>query len=74
MRNKRLIDKMKIIIGTDELSTAQVICALKENGYNKRGYSFTSQQIAVILSKNSNFERTNNKDELGIWRNRNAMD
>lgn len=71
MRNKRLINKMKSVLGDEELSSAQIIERLKEQGYNKRGYSFTSLQVSVILSKNRNFERTNNTDQLAIWRNRN---
>ncbi len=70
MKNRKLIDKMIILIGNEELSSAQIIHRLKENGYNKRGYSFTSQQISVILSKNNNFERTNKKGKLATWRNR----
>jgi hypothetical protein len=74
MRNKRLIDKMKVILGQKELSSAQIIQGLKDGGFNKRGYSFTSQQVSVILSKNSNFIRTNSKEELAVWRLRNVMD
>ena len=74
MRNKRLINKMKSVLGDEELSSAQIIERLKEQGYNKRGYSFTSLQVSVILSKNRNFERINNTDQLAIWRNRNVMD
>ena len=70
MKNRKLIDKMIILIGNEELSSAQIIHRLKENGYNKRGYSFTSQQISVILSKNNNLERTNKKGKLATWRNR----
>ena len=74
MRNKRLINKMKSVLGDEELSSAQIIERLKEQGYNKRGYSFTSLQVSVILSKNKNFERINNTDQLAIWRNKNVMD
>tara|TARA_R110002020_G_scaffold53057_2_gene148705 strand:- start:5453 stop:5695 length:243 start_codon:yes stop_codon:yes gene_type:complete len=74
MRNKRLINKMKSVLGDEELSSAQIIERLKEQGYNKRGYSFTSLQVSVILSKNRNFERINNTDQLAIWRNKNVMD
>lgn len=74
MRNKRLIDKMKSVLGSEELSSAEIIDRLKEDGYNKRGRSFTKLQISVILSKNKNFERVNCKGELAIWRNRNVMD
>lgn len=74
MRNRKLIDKMVIILGKEELSSAQIIYRLKENGWNKRGYSFTSQQISVLLSKNANFERINGKGKLAVWRNRNVMD
>ena len=74
MRNKRLINKMKSVLGDEELSSAQIIERLKEQGYNKRGYSFTSLQVSGILSKNKNFERINNTDQLAIWRNKNVMD
>ena len=74
LRNKRLIDKMKSVLGNEELSSDEIIGRLKEDGYNKRGRSFTKLQISVILSKNKNFERVNAKGELAIWRNRNVMD
>ena len=74
MRNKRLINKMKVVLGNEELSSAQIIERLKEQGYNKRGYSFTSLQIAVILSKSPDFIRTNSKGKLAIWRNKDVMD
>ena len=71
MRNKRLIDKMKIVLGDEELSSAEIIHRLKEDGYNRRGRSFTKLQVSVILSKNRNFERVNCKGELAVWRNKN---
>lgn len=80
MSSKILISRIQKVLDGKELSTNQIMLILKSQNdeikeSSKRGYSFTTQQIAQIMRRKM-FEKAGwcNKRAVNLWRNKNAMD
>ena len=68
MRNKQLVNSMFYVLQDKELGVGEIIHKLKEHGHINRGRSFTTQQIACILSKNKLFVKSRKIAKVTLWK------
>ena len=68
MRNKQLVNSLFYVLQDKELGVGEIIHELKEYGHSSRGRSFTTQQIACILSKNKLFVKSRKNAKVTLWK------